>query len=109
MGSSEMTEQARPAFEATYWNGQPTLAYRGTAIVADNPAFPQYWAREANIIGQRIAVVCVVLEGVNYGGGITYLDNRDGSGWYKVTKGYGSPRVGHANVTIVPNSFEGVL
>ena len=92
--------------EATYWNGLPTLAQRGTAIVADAPTVPQYWARTEGIVGTRIAVVCVVLHGVNYGGGIDYLDNRTGSGWAKVTTGHGSPRYGHASVAIVTDTFE---
>ncbi len=91
--------------EPTFWNGLPTGAWRGTAIVADHPEASHYWARLEGIIGERIAVVEVDLNGVNYGGGIAYLDNRDGSGWAKVTGG-GSPRAGHANVTIVPGSFE---
>lgn len=93
----------------TYWNGLPTLAFKGTAIVADAPEFTMYWARfegDKGIIGQRIPVVRVVLEGVNYGGGRLYLDNRDGSGWEKVTTGHGGPRYGHSEVRIEPGSFE---
>ena len=92
--------------EATYWNGLPTPATRGTAIVAASPEFPAYWAKDEGIIGQRIAVVRVILDGVNYGGGITHLDDRDGDGWAKVTTGHGSSRVGHADVAIVADSFE---
>lgn len=88
---------------ATYWNGLPTPARRGTAIVADAPEFPAYWARA--LVGQRIRVVEVVLDGVNYGGGIDYLDNRDGGGWVKVTEGRGSGSYGHASVAIEPDSF----
>lgn len=87
----------------TFWNGLPTPAERGTAVVADAPAFPLYWARE--LVGQRIAVVRVDLNGVNYGGGIDYLDDRDGSGWRKVTEGHGGPRYGHRNVAVEPESF----
>lgn len=92
--------------EAAYWNGLPTLASRGTAIVADAPQFPAYWAKADGIVGQRIPVVRVVLDGVNYGGGVTYLDDRDGSGWAKVTTGRGSPRYGHADVAVEIGSFE---
>ena len=93
--------------ETTYWNGLPTLAIRGTAVVADAPEFSEYWAK--HIIGQRIPVIRVVLEGVNFGGGVTYLDNREGTGWFKVTKGKGMPQYSHADVAIVPGSFEGKL
>lgn len=88
----------------TFWNGLPTPALRGTAVVAAAPEFPQYWA--ADLVGQRIAVVHVTLDGVAYGGGMTYLDDRDGSGWRKVTEGHGSPRWPHRGVRIVPDSFE---
>jgi len=87
----------------TRWNGIPVEAKRGTAIVAEAPEFPLYWARA--IVGRRIAVVEVNLDGANYGGGIDYLDDREGQGWAKVTGG-GSPRAGHASVTIEPGSFE---
>ena len=89
----------------TWWNGLPTVAAKGTAVVADDPRFPLYWAKTEGIIGQRIPVVMVVLDGVNAGGGIDYLDNRDGSGWRKVTEGHGSPRWPHSNVRIEPDSF----
>lgn len=92
--------------DQAYWNGLPTTATRGTAVVADAPEFPAYWARIQGIVGQRIPVVMVDLDGVNYGGGTTYLDNRDGSGWAKVTKGMGSGRYGHRNVGIETDSFE---
>jgi hypothetical protein len=88
----------------TYWNGLPTIARRGTAVVADAPEFSLYWAY--SLVGQRIPVVLVVLDGVNAGGGIAYLDNRDGSGWIKVTKGRGSSRVSHGEVAIQEGSFE---
>ena len=87
----------------TYWNGMETPARRGTATVAPCPSFPRYWAKD--LIGEVIPVVEVVLDGVNYGGGIDYLDNRDGSGWLKVTEGHGSPAYGHGSVEIVPGSF----
>ena len=88
-----------------YWNGLPTEVERGTATVADAPEFPAYWARAEGIIGQRIPVVRVVLDGVNYGGGTSYLDDRDGSGWRKVTQGHGSPAYGHRDVAIIDGSF----
>ncbi len=92
--------------DQAYWNGLPTVAQRGTAVVAPAPEFPQYWAAREGIIGERIPVVRVVLDGVNYGGGVTYLDDRDGSGWAKVTRGHGSPRYGHRDVGIEDGSFE---
>ena len=90
--------------EPTFWNGLPTIAIRGSAIVADTLQFPMYWARP--LVGIRIPVVCVQMEGVNAGGGVSYLDNRDGVGWFKVTKGKGLPAYGHSNVSIEVGSFE---
>lgn len=91
--------------DQAYWNGLPTTAQRGTAVVAATPEFPQYWAAREGVVGQRIPVVRVDLDGVNHGGGVTYLDDRDGSGWAKVTRGMGSPRYGHRNVRIATGSF----
>lgn len=91
--------------DQAYWNGLPTAAERGTAVVAPAPEFPQYWAAREGIVGDRIPVVRVDLDGVNYGGGIDYLDDRDGSGWAKVTRGMGSPRYGHRSLAIVDGSF----
>lgn len=85
-----------------YWNGLRTQVRRVVGTVpnhdwAKHP--PLAWWRDLQ--GQRIAAVEVVLENVNYGGGVIYLDNRDGSGWYKVTTGRGSPRVGHKEVPLI--------
>lgn len=90
--------------EQAFWNGIPIDSMRGTAIVADAPEFPEYWARD--IIGERIPVVMVNLDGANDGGGIDYLDNRENHGWAKVTTGKGSPSYGHRNISIVEGSFE---
>lgn len=90
--------------DATFWNGLPTPAIRGTAIVAPSPQFPEFWGN--HLVGKRIEVVRVVLDGVNFGGGISYIDNRDGSGWLKVTKGHGSPRYGHRDLNIEEGTFE---
>lgn len=90
--------------EQGYWNGLPTEVERGTAVVAPAPQFPQYWAE--SLIGLRIPVVRVVLDGVNAGGGAAYLDDRDSHGWRKVTGGHGAPSYGHRDVEIVPGSFK---
>lgn len=86
-----------------YWNGLETTALRGTAIVIDDGKFPLYWAKD--LVGERIDVVRIDLNGVNFGGGIAYMDNRDGSAWRKVTDGRGSPSYGHRDVQIVEDSF----
>jgi len=91
-----------------FWNGLHTRAARGTAVVADSPEFPAYWARTEGILGQRIPVVRVELGGVNAGGGTAYLDDRDGSGWRKVTVGHGGPAWPHRDVAIEPGSFTAI-
>ena len=102
-GASDRASADREDAEQTYWNGLPTPARRGSAVVADAPKFPGYWARE--LIGQRIEVVEVILDYVAFDGGIDYLDDRDGSGWRKVTEGRGGPGFGHASLDIEPGSF----
>lgn len=84
-----------------FWNGLPTTVRRCTGIVAEWDAEtdpPQAWWRD--LAGTRVKAVEVVLDGVNYGGGIDYLWNDDGSGWRKVTEGHGSPSYGHRNISI---------
>lgn len=76
----------------TRWNGEPCTARRITAVVADNTAFPMYWAR--HLVGTRRNI----LE-VTYAGSTFYLDDEDGSAWNKVTHG-GSPRWSHNNITV---------
>lgn len=85
-----------------FWNGLPTTIQQVTGVVPEHdPEIhpPLAWWKELS--GQRIEAVRVVLDGVNYGGGVTYLDNRDGSGWRKVTEGHGSPRWPHRNVPLI--------
>ena len=84
-----------------YWNGLPTEIRLVTGLVPEHGAEdpPLAWWKELS--GQRIEAVEVVLDGVNHGGGVSYLDNRDGSGLRKVTEGRGSPRWPHANVPLV--------
>lgn len=84
-------ESAGP--EKGFWNGMQTEIERGSAIDTLN--------------GARIPVVRVVLDGVNYGGGTTYLDDRQGQGYSKVTADHGSPRIGHRDVRIEEGSFIG--
>lgn len=91
-----MTKQA-------YYNGMKTTAITGSAVVADIPDKPLYWAKTEGIIGQRIDVIEVSLDGVNYGGGIAYLDDRDCQGSQTVFEG---ARNVESFVSIEPSSFE---
>lgn len=83
---------------ATFWNGEPCTAVKGVGVVAENPNNKHYWARD--LVGMMIQVVRVT-----YGGAAFDIDNRDGSGWRKVTVGGGSPRYRHRNVRLRPTSF----
>lgn len=90
----------------TLWNGLPTPARKVTGVVrpwaeGDPPAA---WWR--HLVGQRVDAVEVVLDGVNYGGGVNYLFDGDGSGWAKVTEHKGSPWVGHRDIALMPESIE---
>lgn len=85
-----------------YWNGLPTQVRRVVGTVPDHDPDkhpPLAWWRDLQ--GERIPAVEVVLDGVNYGGGIIYLDDRDEAGWHKVTVGRGSPRIGHREVPLI--------
>lgn len=92
----------------TYWNGLPTRAIRGTAIVTEAPEFSHYWAK--HLVGQRVAVVRVNFTRSQHGfENSTYLYDEDGSGWEKVTTGRGWPNVGHKSVMVIDNSFEAMM
>ncbi|MFC8676735.1 hypothetical protein ACFUEN_29120 [Streptomyces griseorubiginosus] len=82
----------------TCWNGEPCTARPITAIVTDTGAFPGYWAR--HLVGTRRAVV-----EITYGEQTFYIDNADGSGWHKVTRG-GSPHWAHSSITIDPATIQ---
>ncbi|MBE4790986.1 hypothetical protein [Streptomyces caniscabiei] len=82
----------------TRWNGEPCLARRVTAIVADSTFFPQYWARD--LVGTHRKAV-----EVTYGGSTFFLDDEDGSAWAKVTSG-GSPAHGHRDLVVDPGSIQ---
>jgi hypothetical protein len=62
------------------------------------------WSHSSIEEQERYRAVAGAL-GIKPEGGITYLDNRDGSGWRKVTGGRGGPGWPHRNVAIEPGSF----
>lgn len=78
--------------EYTRWNYQPALAMKCRVIVGNAGTFPEYWAKD--LVGQEIDAV-----EVSYNRKQFYLDNRDGSGWYKVTNG-GGPDLPHRDLDI---------
>lgn len=77
----------------TFWNGRPCIATRVRAIVG--PAFlSTYW--HAGLEGTERAAVEVLVDGSDP----FYLDDADGSGWYKVTTGRGSPAIYHRELPV---------
>jgi NTP pyrophosphatase (non-canonical NTP hydrolase) len=92
LAGEQATIQVGPA---TWWNGELCQVRRGLAVVADDPRFPLYWAKEEGLIGQTIRAVEVVYDGQAF-----YLDDRNGSGWAKVTVGRGSPQYGHSEIAV---------
>lgn len=104
--------------EIGYWNGFPTQVRRVVGTVRshdpdrdppaawwagfDPPPFPGATIPPGeDLQGQRVDAIEVALDGVNFGGGIIYLDDRDGSGYNKVTEGRGSPLFGHRELPLV--------
>lgn len=77
----------------TYWNGESARANKVTVTVADKGTFSTPWFKD--IVGQKRAAVEVI-----YGADVFYLDDENGSGWDKVTRGKGSPHIGHRQLEI---------
>lgn len=88
----------------TYWNGLPTSATRGTAVVARKQPWPKFWG--SSLVGQRIEVVRVVHDMVIFDGKIDYLDDRYGEAWDKVTEAFGSPTYPHRSLLVDEGTFE---
>jgi hypothetical protein len=76
----------------TEWNYEPCSATRVLVIVDDAPEFPSYWARD--LIGKERFAVEVIYNGQTF-----YIDDEDGSGWFKVTNG-GGPEYRHGNLRV---------
>lgn len=76
----------------TFWNGLPTPAVQVRVIVDRAPQYT-WWC--ADLAGTERAAVRV-----GEGDNAFYLDNEDGLGWWKVTEGRGSPRVGHRSLPV---------
>ena len=80
----------RGAGVGTWWNGQPTPARRVVVVVgygdpAEEHRESKWWWKHAG--SERHAVE------VTYAGRVFFLDDRKGSGWKKVTVGYGHPKL----------------
>jgi hypothetical protein len=78
--------------EQTYWNCVPAPA-RKVRVIVGKSDLPTWWC--ADLEGQEREAV-----EVHGDGEVFYLDNEDGSGWGKVTRGFGSPAYGHAELPV---------
>ena len=78
-----------------FWNGELCHA-RKVIVKVGKSLRPTWWCAEFE--GQERPAVEVL-----YGGQRFFLDNLGGSGWGKVTTGYGSPQYGHRSL---PNDSE---
>lgn len=76
----------------TYWNGEPCKATRVHVVVGPSPRSTWWCAKLEGTVRKAVRV--------EYGEGVFYLDNEDGSGWYKVTDGRGSPQVDHSSLPV---------
>jgi len=76
----------------TFWNGEPTLARRVLVVIGAAPV-STWWFHGLEGTKRRAVEV-------TYQGEVFYLDDEDGSGWAKVTKGRGSPHWGHKSLNI---------
>ena len=76
-----------------YWNGEPTATFVGvTYEVTKIEDTPLSWLNSH--VGKRRQGIQIT-----YSGQTWIIDNEHGDGYYKVTKGFGSPRCGHKSVT----------
>lgn len=82
----------------TRWNGEPTPAVCVRVRVGTVPAATWWCAGIEGTVREAVRVT--------YAGHTFYLDNEDGSGWAKVTRGGGGPAWPHRSLpddsTVVP-------
>lgn len=94
----------KPGYHDGFWNGEHALFRVIVAVVGDEPEeLTEHFKKHrpdskrylwfTPFIGETRQVVEVVYSGEPF-----YLDNADGTGLYKVTKGNGSPGCYHASV-----------
>lgn len=77
----------------TMWNGEPCVAKTCIVIVMDSGKFQKYWAK--HIVGKEVAAV-----EIDYGNKCEYIYDEDGSGWDKITTGFGSSSISHKSLEI---------
>jgi hypothetical protein len=85
----------------TYWNGEPADCRKVTLVVAEPVEMPEHWLHGTGLIGKRVKAV-----EVPYWQGTMYLYDEDGSGWFKVTEGFGGPYWAHRNLDPVDGTVQ---
>lgn len=73
-----------------YWNGEDAT-FKGVTYEVTEPDVPTWW--QGQYVGQRRHGI-----EVTYGGSVWIIDNEHGDGFYKVTRGMGSPRCPHKSI-----------
>lgn len=111
------------AWEKAFWNGLETKARKVQGVVRsweEGDALQAWWK---DFVGETVNAVEVVLDGVNYGGGVACMfegtvkmpavpeygiESRviTYDPWYKVTIGHGSPNFPHADIPLIPETIK---
>lgn len=82
-----------------FWNGEPTATFVGVTYEVTEPEKPTWWSKQ--FVGQRRQGIQITYEGHTW-----IIDNEHGDGYYKVTKGEGSPWCSHKSVSNPINVIE---
>lgn len=81
-----------------YWNGEPA-EFKGIEYEVKEPKVPTYWY--ARFVGEKRQGIEVRYQGDSF-----IIDNQHGDGFYKLTRGMGSPRCAHKSLSnISDNDF----
>jgi len=91
--------------EKTYWNGEETPCRR-VMVVVGKPEKPTWWCAELEGTIREAVEISYTRPVRVFGNpdasetGKFYIDNENGSGWLKVTRGFGGPEWGHKSLPV---------
>ena len=77
--------------EKGYWNGEPALFSACKVILKECELTPLHWQNA--FVGKERECIEVIYNNESF-----LIDNENGTGFYKVTQGMGSPNVGHSSI-----------
>jgi hypothetical protein len=84
----------KPLFtEKGYWNGEPSATFTACIVKLNGDAAHPLWWHNAFAGTERQAIE------ITYGGETWCIENQNGTGFYKVTTGMGSPGCGHFSLS----------